>query len=236
MNETTLAQIVSKEEILSTQKLILIQAIAGSLFTVFLILHLLNTLIAALGVDQYNRFQSAAQALYQHPVFELLFIAAPLLTHAIIGVTLLLRKRKKRLNLSNKQRLNSWAGLFLLVVVFGHVVATRGVALFNEIETGFATVSFSLWWMPAYFIPYYFLLFMAGLFHGYNGISLLANRVSKTAKNSLTTARPFVMSIAALVLVVALGRFMGLLGDIPDPRDSDYARVYAGMLNIDLQH
>jgi len=231
----TLDQLTVRTEFIATRSLVTAQAIAGSLFTVFLAIHLINTLMALAGVEDYNQFQTAAQVFYQQPLIEFLFVALPLLIHAYVGVVLLMRKRKKGLTLQWKQRLNSWAGIFLLLVVFGHIAATRGIALFNDIDTGFAALSFSIWWMPAYFIPYYFLLFMAGWFHGYNGVARLTNRINRSVSAMMIRAKPAVMTLSAVLVAISLLSFAGLRYEIPDPTDSDYARVYAELFNINLE-
>ena len=131
-----------------------------------------------------------------------------------------------------KYRVQSWAGFFLLFVVFGHALATRGISFFYGVVPGFEGVSFSLWWVPAYFYPYYFLLFIAGLYHATMGISgLLKRRGFKQAARL-----PVVVSaLGAIGVSLALLGFGGVLFEIDDPRDNDYARQYSELMDIDLQ-
>jgi len=41
--------------------------------------------------------------------------------------------------------------VLLLLFVFGHMAATRGVTLWSGADAGFGAVSFSLHWLPAWF-------------------------------------------------------------------------------------
>ena len=213
--------------------LIRVQAVSGTMFMVFLVLHLANTVFAAFGHDVYNAVQTVLQGFYQQPVFELVFVFLPLISHASAGVSLAIMRRKhKRSKTMLKHRLHTISGFFLLAVVFGHVLATRGIGYFLHAAPGFEGISFSLWWLPQYFYPYYFLLFMAGFYHSRQGlgrilIAYFTVRIKPERSKRLNQA-------ATLVVIAALLGFGGLLFDIPDPRDNDYARQYARLLGVDL--
>ncbi len=235
MTDMIQAAVRSPKELLSTRRLLAVQGIAGGLFAIFLILHLGNALMAVFGVAAYNRFQSLAQIYYQQPLVEPLLVFLPLTIHAVVGVILLRRKTANGLKLTSTQALNSWAGLFLLLVVFLHAAATRGVALISGAATGFDAVSFSIWWMPGYFLPYYFLLFMAGLFHGYNGVLRLITRRTGQGARQLKRARPVMLTAGSLLVAISLAGFAGVRYDIPDPTRSDYAAAYARIFNISLE-
>lgn len=217
----------------STEKyLIRAQAVAGVLFSVFLALHISNTLLASFGPEVYNSYQRVIQRFYQHPVFEILFILAPLFTHVVAGVWLYSIRKKWRRTLAFRYRLQSWAGFFLLLVVFGHVIATRGISFLYGAVPGFEGVSFSLWWVPAYFYPYYFLLFMAGLYHGTMGVSVLLKRLGYSPAAHLPI---LVSTLGAIGVSFALLGFGGVLFEIDDPTDNDYARRYGELMGLDLK-
>ena len=210
-----------------------IQAVAGILFSVFLVLHLTNTALAAFGSGVYNQFQQAIQGFYQFPLFELGFVLLPLITHAVVGITLIfLRRAKGRSKAQTKHQLHTWAGFFLLLVVFGHVLATRGLGYFYDAAPGFEGVSFTLWWMPGYFYGYYFLLFMAGYYHSALGIQHIARRFFQTGRKPSLNWRGNLT--AAVIAVTALLAFGGVLFEIADPGDNDFARQYAKILDLDL--
>lgn len=61
----------------SERRLLRVQAISGSIFLLFTLVHLANTGIAALGVEAYSDYQHAARRFYQHPLGELGLMAAP---------------------------------------------------------------------------------------------------------------------------------------------------------------
>ena len=65
--------------------------------------------------------------------------------------------------------LHRYAGFFLLVFIGGHIVAVRGASWFYDVYPGFEGLAFSIAAVPGYFYPYYFLLAVAGFYHGING-------------------------------------------------------------------
>jgi len=74
-----------------------------------------------------------------------------------------------------------------LLVMFGHVGATRVGPLLVHTSADFSFLTFSLETSPWIFYPYYFLLVLSGLFHMTNG-ALLALRVLGAPLPSSTTA------------------------------------------------
>ena len=69
-------------------KLVMAQAVAGSLFFVFLVLHLGNTLLAPFGPEIYNGYQRSIRQIYQHPLLEVVLVIGPLFTHVFAGLWL----------------------------------------------------------------------------------------------------------------------------------------------------
>jgi hypothetical protein len=112
------------------------------------------------------------------------------------------------------------AGVLLPLIV--HVVA--GLR-----RIGFVGVSFALWWMPAWFYPYYTLFGAAALYHGGNGAWLALHALGLRRDASLPGGRPALFGPVAagtVLLVLALLAFGGRLFPIADPRDNDYARMW----------
>ncbi len=215
-------------------RLVAVQAIAGGLFFIFLVLHLSNNVLAGLGADTYNTYQRTVRAIYQQPVLELLLVVLPLLSHVIAGVWLYRIRKKWQMNRGLRYRLQTWAGFFLLLTVFGHTLATRGVSFWYGAFPEFAGISFSLWWVPAYFYPYYFLLFMAGLYHGAMGAGMIARRLGIIRSGTANHVPSAVLIVGAIGVSISLLAFGGKLFTIDDPRDNDYARQYAEFFDIDL--
>ncbi|MFK8046930.1 MAG: hypothetical protein AB8B81_00710 [Halioglobus sp.] len=216
-------------------RLIVAQAIAGILFLVFLALHLSNTFLAVFGPEIYNDYQRAVRQIYQHPLLELLLVIGPLITHVIAGLWLYRIRKSRRLRRALRYRLQSWAGFFLLLVVFGHVLATRGISYWYGVFAEFEGVSFSLWWVPAYFYPYYFLLFMAGLYHGSMGLLGVLKRFGFMRGRVRSNYFPaLVTGLGAVGAILVLLAFGGFLFEIDDPRNNDYARQYSEWMDVEL--
>ncbi len=90
-------------------------------FLPVLFIHLINAVLGILGPSSYDRFQKAAQQFYQLPIIELLFVIGPLLIHMLAGLALQFINRRHSRRLSARQRLHRWAGVFLALVILGHV-------------------------------------------------------------------------------------------------------------------
>lgn len=121
-----------------------------------------------------------------------------------------------------------------MLFVAGHAAATRGVSLAGDVDSGFDAVAFSIAWMPAWFLPYYFLLAMAGLYHAWWGSLTALARLGWNAPGTLRTRPAFwTLPLAGLILVpLALARFAGLMGDVGDPMASEYARYYLSLFGM----
>lgn len=204
-------------------------------FLPFLLIHLSNTVLGIFGPQTYMQFQSATQLIYQTPFVETLFVLAPLLIHMLSGLSLLLINRHRQKHSALHYRLHTWTGLFLALLILGHVAATRGLPWANDFHAGFAGVAFSLWWMPWYFYPYYFLLFMTASYHALNGSNMLAKRLFSRGLFTSTHHLQVVMFFAAIMISTALLSFGGHLRDNPDPRDNDFARLYQTLFNLELE-
>lgn len=205
-------------------------------FLPFLLIHLSNAVLGIFGPDTYNQFQIAAQQVYQIPLIECLFVLGPLLIHMVSGLALLLINRHRTSRRPLRRRLHTWAGLFLALVILGHVIATRGLPWAYDFHAEFAGVAFSLWWMPWYFYPYYFLLFMAGTYHSLNGISVLMHRLFSWSFLASQRRMQVTMVFAAIMICSALLSFGGNLRDDPDPRDNDFAHLYQTLFNLEFTH
>ena len=205
-----------------------IQAGSGAVFSIFVILHLANTMAAATGAGAYDAFQERFRSFYQNPALELTGLAVPLAVHVVAALSRYrlfdFRFRQK----SVRGKLHAITGLYLLTAIFGHVLATRGPSLFYDFHPGNAGLSFSLWWKPLLFYPYYVVFSCSALYHTANGLLLAAAawgwRVPGFFRRGPGFYVPVGLGVLGLILgVLALG---GLLYEIPDPTDNDYARMW----------
>jgi succinate dehydrogenase/fumarate reductase cytochrome b subunit len=206
-----------------------VQAGSGLVFAGFAGVHLANQWLASLGPAAYDGFQAAARGVYQHPVAELTLVAAPLLVHVVAGVRRMRLRGLRRRPGGWRMRLHRLTGYLLLAVIFGHVLATRGPSLAYDFFPGFAGVSFSLWWLPGVFYPYYALFGASALYHGINGTLLALHALGLRADTSIPGGRRGLwlpVGLGSALLVLALLALGGQLFPIADPTQNDYARMW----------
>lgn len=209
------------------QRLSRIQAISGLLFSIFALAHLSNTALAVLGPDLYDGFQRSVRSVYQQPILELALVAT-LVVHIASGVLRMRGRRGSNAKPPLRLRLHRYAAYYLAIFVFGHMAATRLPALLADAPPFFGGVSFSLHYVPWVFYPYYALLGIAGLYHLFYGVpaafGVLGIRVPQAIRRGLGFWIP--VSAGVTLIVVALLGFGGVLYEIDDPFDNDFARAY----------
>lgn len=214
-----------------------IQAASGLLFALFLTVHLLALFASALGPGNYDAVQRATATVYRSPAYEVLLLLAPLLVHIAAGV---LRMRHRSGRTARPQpgatRWHRYSAYFLLLVIFGHIGATRGIAIFGDLEVGFAGVGFAMWWMPTFFGIYYTLLALTGLYHGAYGVVRALAVFGVALPGGLRLAPRFTvpMTVAAGFAVAGVISFTGALYPVADPTDNPYARFYADVFGVEL--
>ncbi|MCA9713370.1 MAG: hypothetical protein KC468_01605 [Myxococcales bacterium] len=160
---------------LSEPALARVQAVSGLAFASFLVLHLLTALAAVFGQRAYDGALTLGRVYYQALPIELTVVLLSLVVHVAASVTRARRRRRGRGSAERRRphaglRLHRVSAYFLLIFIFGHITATRAPAIFADVPIEFAFVHYSLVNLPAYFVPYYTLLFAAGAYHGLRGI------------------------------------------------------------------
>ena len=206
-----------------------VQAATGLIFGAFVALHLLNTWLAAFGAETYDGVQRALRAAYQLPPLEVLILGA-LLVHLGIG---LYRVWQSPRPAAQRARWHRYAGLFLVVFIGGHILAVRGSSWLFDVYPGFEGLAFTLQAVPGYFYPYYFLLALAGLYHGLNGATIALARLRGSTVLALSTLKHATVVGAALT-VVALGGLSGIWTHLDDPQDSAFAQLAHAVLAGDV--
>lgn len=210
-----------------------VQAISGLCFAGFLALHLAATVSGIFGEAAFTFVQHAGRRIYQYPLLELGLIVA-FVAH-LVAAWQLRQRARSALRGNLRRRLHRYAAIYLLLFVAGHALATRGVSLAGNVDSGFDAVAFSIAWIPTWFLPYYFFLAMAGLYHAWWGSLTALSRLGWKAPGTLRARKVFwLLPVAGLLLMpLALARFAGLLGDIGDPMSSAYARYYLMLFGLD---
>ncbi len=219
----------------SERTLVRVQAGSGLLFAIFVVAHLLGTLLAPFGAATYDGVQSTLRAVYQEPWVEISLLLGSFLVHIVSGAIRARRRPKRRPGPSRWQRRSGW---LLVLIVLGHTLATRGPSLAYGIWPGFEGVAFSLHWFPSYFYPYYLLISLAAAYHGGLGI-LRAVRVFGLRPRTSVGAggrgrfglgrRGWVaLSAFGVLLLVALLAFGGVFFEVENPLNNPYAHLYTG--------
>lgn len=181
-------------------KLAKVQAVSGLAFAVFLAMHLATTVSALGGPVSYDGTLASLRAVYRsHPVVELLLIGTSATVHIACAILQILRRRKTGPHPTPPLplRLHRWSGYFLMIVIVGHVFATRVMpALAGAPDGGadFSYLAFSVLAWPFFIGPYYFVLGVAGATHlglglGYAAAALIPRCFGPAARRtSIATA------------------------------------------------
>ena len=217
----------------SDRRLARVQAVSGLCFLAFVALHLVNLMLAARSPAAYNAFQRALRPLYQFPPLELGLVMTPLLVHVAAGIRRLRRGPAPR---DRRARLHRWSGIFLLVVIFGHIAAVRGSSLVFGVYPEFEGLELSLWLVPYLFYPYYALFALAAVYHALNGagvaLGILGAHVPRTARQDFGFWAP-----ATAGMVLALAGILGIDGwlyPLPDPTSTEVGRLAERLLGRSL--
>jgi hypothetical protein len=162
---------------------------------------------------------------YQFAPVEALLLAA-LMVHLVCGVLRMISEPRR--TLTRRARWHRYAGLFLVVVIGGHVLAVRGSSWFYGVYPEFAGLAFSIDAVPGYFYPYYLLLGVAGLYHGLNGAAIAAGRLGwRFALPGPVLARA--TAAGGVLTLLALGGLGGWFFDVGPVAESAFAELTTGI-------
>jgi succinate dehydrogenase/fumarate reductase cytochrome b subunit len=214
-----------------------VQALSGSVFLVFALVHVLNTALAAVSVQTYDTFQTRARAFYQHPLLEVALLAT-LLLHVACAILRVRNRARTRTHTNSNATTRSahrYAGWFLLVVIFGHIAFTRGPSLVAGEYPGFMGVSYAIRLLPWVSYPYFALLIAAIAVHATLGAGKALNILGVTARSNAGWRRH---APAALVVVVIAFGWLGVLGlggalyTTADPAHGEFAAWVGRYFNL----
>lgn len=214
--------------------LIRVQAASGALFAIFLLAHLVHQMLAAAGPVVYDEVQGQLRAVYQAPLFELACVFASLVVHVVVSVWRMVRRRRRGQAAppSPRARWQRRTAIVLLVFTFGHALATRGPSLALGLYPGFDAIAYTMVWLFAWFVPYYLLFSIAGLYHALNGLALALPRLGLASPPALRSHRTVAALWLAGAVALALG-VAGFAGAWHDVREQAIASPYAQLL-VDL--
>ncbi|MEZ4448847.1 MAG: hypothetical protein R3B09_05140 [Nannocystaceae bacterium] len=212
------------------RRLVTVQAASGATFAIFLVAHLINQMIALAGPVAYDRTMGALRSVYQATGLEIVLVGAPLLIHVVASVWRIVRRRRSgvRPAAAIRSRLQRLSGLVLLIFVFGHVFATRGASLLFDVYPDFDAIAFTMVWTPAYFIPYYSVFAISGLYHALQGVTLALPRLGLHVGGGGRSRWVVVTTlIGAATILLAVARFAGAFDD---HRERALGGAYAQLL------
>ncbi|MEE3330066.1 MAG: hypothetical protein VX246_04280 [Myxococcota bacterium] len=214
-----------------------VQAASGLIFSIFLAIHLANTMLGSAGSETFDAFQSSSRSFYQNPFFELIVVLIPLAVHMTASLVRILRRRRRNLSKPPlRLRLHRYSGWFLLAVITGHVSATRGVGFFFDAPAGFGALNLSLVFAPYLFVPYYILLGSCGSYHLWNGLSIATRVFGVRLPNALTRGPGFWIPVggAVLAIFVAVLSLWGMFFEVDRELWGEFGRVFAEFTGADL--
>ena len=182
-----------------------IQAVSGLCFALFLVLHLATTVSGAGGPSTYDGTLASLRAIYRaHPVVEFLLIGMSAAVHIACGILQIVRRRKTRPNPKPplRLRIHRWSGYFLMLVIVGHVFATR---VMTAGGADYSYLAFSILNWPVFINPYYFALGLAGSIHFGLGLGFAASALAPRYFGSTAVKRGSVAVAAATGVLVVIG-------------------------------
>lgn len=214
----------------SERALIKVQAASGALFALFLLVHLVNQMVAVAGPGPYDALQGELRRVYQAPFVEIVLVAAPLLVHVVVSVWRMIRRRRagRAAPRAPRARLQRYSAIVLLVFTFGHIFATRGASLIYDVFPGFDGIAYTMVWFIGYFFPYYLIFAVAGLYHLLNGVALALPRLGSRGPAAARSGRivAALWLAGAVALLLGLAGFAGVFQDVRGAAiDSPYARL-----------
>lgn len=185
----------------------IVHRVASIGLSLFIVLHLLNHLLAWGGIDLHTQFMESLRVFYRHPLGEG-FLFVLIFIQIISGVWQLrqIPKADRRQN-----RLQIFAGLYLMIFLLAHSTAVQSARHILELDTNFYFASIVLLDHSSriFFIPYYTLGVLAFFAHLGTGLAwYFAERYRKV----------FLWSMLGFGLLVALGIicvFSGWVYDVP---------------------
>lgn len=209
-----------------------IQAASGVAFSLFLLLHLVTTASAVFGIDAYNHTLETLRHIYRpHLAVELLLIGLSGGVHLGCAVWQFVRRRKV-VNVGGPWwlRAHRLSGYFLLLVIVGHVLATRVAPTLatGPTATGsadFSFLAFAVQWAPWFFWPYYLLLGLCGALHLCFGL-YLSGRILLPRRGTLPPGPSRLLTALSLALsMVVICGVLGILlrsNQVPTQRFPEY--------------
>ena len=215
-----------------------IQAASGLAFSLFLALHLANTMFAPGGEDSFNAFQGGARRFYQTVLFEVLLVAAPLVTHMTASIVRIVRRRRRGRSEQPtlRTRLHRYSGWFLLTVILGHVTATRIVPLATDTQVRFGDLNFTTVIYGVPFAIYYILLGVSGTYHLLNGLTVASRVFGVRWPSEFARGPAFWVPAGALMALIAIGvaSFAGWFFPVDPALWGDSSAFLAEFMGTDL--
>lgn len=203
-----------------------VQAASGVVFALFLFLHLFTTASAVLGIDSYNHTLGLLRQLYRpNLAVELTLIGLSGTVHLLCAILQFWRRRKVMMLRGPWWLIaHRLSGYFLLLVIIGHVLATRVAPTLMRCEglpcsADFSYLAYATLWVPWFFWPYYLLLGLCGALHLGFGLYLARRILLPGGAPQADSGAARLQTFAAIALsMIVLAGVLGILlrvGDAP---------------------
>jgi hypothetical protein len=128
--------------------------LSGLTITIFITLHLFNHIFSILGADKHIAVMNALRIFYRNIFVETILLSA-VLVQIVSGLHLFNAKRK--MTISNFDKMQIWSGLYLAFFFIIHLSAVLVGRSFLHLDTNFyfGVAGLNTFPLNLFFIPYY---------------------------------------------------------------------------------
>ena len=208
-----------------------IQGASALVFSVFLVLHMINAALGVMGREAYDGFQEKARRLYQNPIGEAITIGSIVVHLGASFARWYQRPTGKSLPSETVSRkLHRYGGYFMACIIVPHIFATR-LEEHSPDYSGLAYVCrHPLWRMML--IPYFMVYTVAGALHLFLGLPTAFKYIGWYKVGRRIQGVPMVLCCLAAIAAVEIG-VAGIAGWIYPPNedysDHPFAQTYIKM-------
>lgn len=190
----------------------------------FIVVHLVNHLVAISGVTAHMEFMESARRIYRHPLLEPILLTA-LGMQIVIGLMFVYRTWGQRVGFFPK--IQALSGCYLAFFLIAHVGATLNARITLGLDTNiyFAAAGIHAANLSWFFVPYYFLAVLAVFGHVASATHWFLSRQRTSALATQISGAVILLGVllASLITLVLSGAFYDF--EIPE----SYGTIFSAL-------